>query len=91
MFHRYLEQSGVIEALSRALIKLYDERNKPDDPVEFVRQHMVGRGSAEGVTRDGVSLEVGADDTIPPEESLTMESSILKIEDQTEPPPENLT
>lgn len=72
------------------MIKLYDERNKPDDPVEFVRQHMVGRGSVEGVTRDSISLEVGADDNIPPEESMTIESSILPIDEQTEPPPDNL-
>lgn len=91
MFHRYLEQSGVIEALSRALIKLYDERNKPDDPVEFVRQHMVGRGSVEGVPGDCTSLDVVGDDTFPAEETMAIESSLLKIEDQTELPPENLT
>lgn len=91
MFHRYLEQSGVIEALSGALIKLYDERNKPADPVEFVRQHMVSRGSVEGVTGDSISLEVVGEDTIPSEETMTIESSILNIEDHDEPPADNLT
>lgn len=30
----------MISALSKALIKLYEEPNKPDDPVNFVRRHM---------------------------------------------------
>lgn len=30
-----------METLSRALIKLYDEQPKPDDPVAFVRHHFV--------------------------------------------------
>lgn len=40
IFHRYLEQCGVIDALSRALIKLYEEPTKPEDPVAFVQKHM---------------------------------------------------
>lgn len=39
-FHQYLASSGVISALSKALIKLYEEPTKPDDPVNFVRRHM---------------------------------------------------
>lgn len=34
-----MENSGVMDALSYALIKLYDEFDKPSDPVAFVRQH----------------------------------------------------
>lgn len=34
-----METSGVMDALSYALIKLYDEFDKPSDPVAFVRQH----------------------------------------------------
>lgn len=34
-----METSGVMDALSYALIKLYDECEKPADPVAFVRQH----------------------------------------------------
>lgn len=38
-FRHYLESNGVMDALSYALIKLYDEIDKPKDPVAFVRQH----------------------------------------------------
>lgn len=34
-----MEASGVMDALSCALIKLYDEIEKPSDPVAFVRQN----------------------------------------------------
>lgn len=40
-FRHYLENSGVMDALSRALIKLYDEQTKPHDPVAFVRQNFL--------------------------------------------------
>lgn len=38
-FRQYLESTGVMEALSYALIKLYDESVKPKNPVAFVREH----------------------------------------------------
>lgn len=38
-YRHYLEACGVMDALSYALIKLYDEVDKPSDPVAFVRQH----------------------------------------------------
>lgn len=38
-FRHYLETSGVLDALNCALIKLYDEIAKPNDPVAYVRQH----------------------------------------------------
>lgn len=39
-FRKYLERAGVIDGLSKALIKLYEEPNKPNDAVRFVRQYM---------------------------------------------------
>lgn len=39
-FRRYLERSGVIDSLSKALIKLYEESNKPEDAIRYVRKHM---------------------------------------------------
>lgn len=39
-YRKYLERAGVIDALSRALIKLYEEQNKPEDAIRFVRKFM---------------------------------------------------
>lgn len=34
-----MEKSGVMDALSYALIKLYDEEEKPEHPIAFVRKN----------------------------------------------------
>lgn len=39
-YRKYLERAGVIDALSKALIKLYEEQNKPEDAIRFVRKFM---------------------------------------------------
>ncbi|XP_037954580.1 arginine kinase Scy p 2.0101 [Teleopsis dalmanni] len=39
-YRKYLERAGVIDALSKALIKLYEEQNKPEDAIRFVRKYM---------------------------------------------------
>ncbi|XP_055375126.1 arginine kinase [Condylostylus longicornis] len=39
-FRKYLERCGLIDSLSRALIKLYEEQNKPDDCIRYVRKYM---------------------------------------------------
>lgn len=74
IFHRYLQQSGVIEALSRALIRLYDEPIKPDDPVAFVRQHMGAAGAddnnvAVNETADSSKVETAGDEVQLPGET----------------------
>ncbi|XP_062559243.1 arginine kinase 1-like [Armigeres subalbatus] len=39
-FRKYLESAGAIDCLSKALIKLYQEQEKPDDACKFIRQTM---------------------------------------------------
>lgn len=39
-FRRYLEESGVVASLTKALIRLYEEEKKPPCAVSFVRQQM---------------------------------------------------
>ncbi|XP_055643975.1 arginine kinase 1-like [Toxorhynchites rutilus septentrionalis] len=39
-FRKYLESAGAIDCLSKALIKLYQEDQKPDDACKFIRQTM---------------------------------------------------
>ncbi|XP_065641248.1 c-Myc-binding protein homolog isoform X1 [Hydra vulgaris] len=41
-FRKYLENSGVIDALTKVLFELYDEPEKPSDAVNFVKQHFGG-------------------------------------------------
>lgn len=47
-FRKYLECAGVIDSLSKALIKLYEEGDKPEDAVQFLREHMCESCPSEG-------------------------------------------
>ncbi|KAG4080088.1 hypothetical protein HA402_014528 [Bradysia odoriphaga] len=41
-FRKYLEESGVISALTKAIIKLYEMKyDRPESAVEFIQQHLV--------------------------------------------------
>lgn len=39
-FRRYLEATGAVDNLTAALIKLYEQKNKPQDAVKFLRREM---------------------------------------------------
>ncbi|EFN79349.1 C-Myc-binding protein [Harpegnathos saltator] len=41
-FRKYLERSGVIEGLTKVLVMLYEEPEKPTDALEYVRKHLGG-------------------------------------------------
>ncbi|CAF1625772.1 unnamed protein product [Didymodactylos carnosus] len=43
-FRRYLEKGGVIDAVTRALVALYEEAEKPNNAAEFVRRFMGAAG-----------------------------------------------
>ncbi|XP_036141587.1 c-Myc-binding protein homolog isoform X2 [Monomorium pharaonis] len=37
-FRKYLERSGVMDALTRILVKLYEESEKPTDALDYIRK-----------------------------------------------------
>lgn len=39
-FRKYLEKAGVLDALSKALVGLYEEPERPSDALEYLRQHL---------------------------------------------------
>ncbi|KAH9602250.1 hypothetical protein KSS87_015411 [Heliosperma pusillum] len=46
-FRRYLESSGVVDALTKVLVALYEQNHKPASAVEFVQQKLGGPSLAE--------------------------------------------
>ncbi|XP_012264250.1 c-Myc-binding protein [Athalia rosae] len=40
MFRKYLERAGVMEALTKVLVSLYEETEKPEDALEYVRKNL---------------------------------------------------
>nr|CAB3264101.1 C-Myc-binding protein [Phallusia mammillata] len=43
-FRKYLEKAGVIDALTKVLVNLYEEPEKPNNALEFLNQHLSGAG-----------------------------------------------
>ncbi|KAG7469073.1 c-Myc-binding protein-like [Megalops cyprinoides] len=39
-FRRYLEKAGVLDSLTSVLIALYEETEKPNNAVDFLKQHL---------------------------------------------------
>ncbi|KAL5566908.1 hypothetical protein UlMin_030072 [Ulmus minor] len=41
-FRKYLESSGVLDALTKVLVALYEQNDKPSSALEFVQQKLGG-------------------------------------------------
>ena len=39
-FRAYLEKTGVVDQLTKVLVSLYEETDKPNDPLAFIRKNM---------------------------------------------------
>ncbi|XP_062853393.1 c-Myc-binding protein-like [Trichomycterus rosablanca] len=39
-FRRYLEKAGVLDSLTNVLVTLYEEPEKPNNALEFIKQHL---------------------------------------------------
>ncbi|KAG7475200.1 C-Myc-binding protein-like [Solea senegalensis] len=43
-FRRYLEKAGVVDSLTRVLVALYEQPERPNNALEFVKQHLDAAG-----------------------------------------------
>ncbi|XP_024241787.1 c-Myc-binding protein isoform X2 [Oncorhynchus tshawytscha] len=48
-FQRYLEKAGVLDSLTSVLLALYEETEKPNNALDFLKQHLgvAGQESAD--------------------------------------------
>ncbi|XP_027104674.1 uncharacterized protein [Coffea arabica] len=46
-FRKYLESSGVLDALTKVLVALYEQSDKPSSAMEFIQQKLGGPTVAE--------------------------------------------
>eukprot|EP00606_Chrysophyceae_sp_TOSAG23-5_P001261 GSChrysophyteH2.ASY1.ANO1.1489.1 assembled CDS len=65
-FRKYLEKSGVIDALTKVLVGLYEEPERPPNAVDYIKRYM---GAPTGVDVDAMRNEL---------ESLKAENAQLK-------------
>ncbi|TPX44190.1 hypothetical protein SeLEV6574_g04638 [Synchytrium endobioticum] len=46
-FRKYLEKNGITDALTKVLVGLYEEPEKPENPIDFVKQFLGGPSSVD--------------------------------------------
>ncbi|KAH9601428.1 hypothetical protein LSM04_001703 [Trypanosoma melophagium] len=46
-FRRYLERKQVIDTMTRVLVNLYEEPERPEDPVDFIKKVLGGASAAD--------------------------------------------
>ncbi|CAF94409.1 unnamed protein product [Tetraodon nigroviridis] len=44
-FRRYLEKSGVLDTLTSVLVALYEEPDKPNNALDFIKLHLGATGA----------------------------------------------
>jgi hypothetical protein len=75
-FRKYLEKAGVMDVLTKILVGLYEEPEKPNNALEFMKQHM---GIAPPETADVEALKLEVSDLREKLERLTEENTELKL------------
>lgn len=74
-FRKYLERAGVMDALTKVLVSLYEEAEKPDDALDYVRKHLDGSGpDSEDIEAIKAELDVSKTKI----EELEQENATLK-------------
>ncbi|EHA98756.1 C-Myc-binding protein, partial [Heterocephalus glaber] len=57
-FRRYLEKSGVLDTLTKVLVALYEEPEKPNSALDFLKHHL-GAATPENPEIELLGLELG--------------------------------
>eukprot|EP01038_Epipyxis_sp_PR26KG_P011624 gene11624-15570_t len=53
-FRKYLEKSGVIDALTKVLVGLYEEPERPSNAVDYIKRYM---GAPAGIDVEALRME----------------------------------
>ena len=53
-FRAYLEKTGVVDQLTKVLVSLYEETDKPTNPLEFIKRNM---SAPEEIVQDNLKNE----------------------------------
>ncbi|XP_071751170.1 C-Myc-binding protein [Centroberyx gerrardi] len=56
-FRRYLEKSGVLYSLTSVLVTLYEETDKPNNALDFIKLHL-GAAGPEPADTDALRVEL---------------------------------
>lgn len=86
-FRKYLEKAGVLDALTKVLVGLYEEPEKPNNALDFLKQHL---GASGPDTSDVEALKLEVTELRQEVEQLKDKNNELKEKlQQYEPPAED--
>merc|ERR1711966_45204 len=58
-FRNFLEKAGVIEALTKVLVRMYEEPERPQQALDFIKQYL---GASVGVDHDAMKQKIDEQD-----------------------------
>ncbi|KAK3096900.1 hypothetical protein FSP39_004567 [Pinctada imbricata] len=87
-FRKYLEKAGVLDALTKVLVGLYEEPEKPNNALDFLKQHL---GASGPETADVEALKLEVTELRQKVESLQEENSDLRSKLQQYEPANDVT
>ncbi|CAN9513844.1 unnamed protein product [Ophioblennius macclurei] len=85
-FRRYLEKAGVVDNLVSVLVTLYEQPEKPENPLEYLKQHMgaVGQTSADSEALQQEVMELRKTCARLLEENKELKTKLQRYEPETE-------
>ncbi|KAJ1562449.1 hypothetical protein HK405_012034 [Cladochytrium tenue] len=80
-FRKYLEKNGIIDALTKVLVGLYEEPEKPENPVDFIKQFLGGPSDVDvdALKRENEDLRRRVDELQAQVEQLSVNTSFSSI------------
>merc|ERR1712070_1098777 len=58
-FRKFLEKSGVIDALTKVLVRMYEEPERPQQALDFIKQYL---GASVGVDHEAMKQKIDEQD-----------------------------
>lgn len=77
-FRKYLDEGGVLDALTRVFVALYEEPENPEDPLEYIKQFL---GSPNGVDVESLQKENEELET----QVVALKEKLAELKNQLEP------
>ncbi|XP_041019985.1 c-Myc-binding protein homolog [Juglans microcarpa x Juglans regia] len=87
-FRKYLESSGVLDALTKVLVSLYEQNDKPSSALEFIQQKLGGPSVSEyeKLQAEMSNLQIRYDELLAEHQETCKELEELKISNAMEMP-----
>lgn len=85
-FRKYLERTGVMDALTKVLVSLYEEADKPEDALEYIRNKLCSQPDGDNMDTLRAKLEEANQKIITLEkENAELKGDTPRLEDAAGP------